>query len=70
MGQVTQPEVMDGSEVPWGGPGRVVGPSGRIWTGRETLGEVRDASRRSGRGRGTIGVVLDGRGTLGKVWDG
>ena len=36
--------VRDRSGDPWGGPGRVGGPSGRSWTGRGTLEEIRDGS--------------------------
>ena len=46
-------EVRDGSGDPRGGPGQIVGPSGRSRTGQRTLKEVRDGS-------GTLAEVLDG----------
>ena len=63
MGQETLGEVWDGCGHPVGGPGWVGGPTWRLWTVRETLGEV-------GTGRGNLVEVRDGSGTLGMVWDG
>ena len=42
MGRGTLVEFQVGSGKPRGGPGRVGGPSGWLWTGRGTLGEVWD----------------------------
>ena len=57
-------EVKDVSEDARGGPGRVVGTSGRCGMGRGTLEAVRDGlwenPGRSGTGRGTHPEVRDG----------
>ena len=51
MGRATLGVVWDGLGDPQGGQGPVRGPSCRTGTDWGTLGEVRDGSRRSVRGR-------------------
>ena len=52
-GSGTLGEVQEGSEDNRGGPGQVLGLSGRSRTGWETLKEIRE-------GWGTLGEVRDG----------
>ena len=63
MGRGTLGEVQHDSGNPWGGAGRVEGPSRWFGTGRGTLVKVRE-------GHWPLPEVQHGSGIVPEVWDG